>query len=1486
VTPRLDQRGLMRGVARVWRAGPDGIAAEVVGTAMLVAPRHLLTCAHVVAASQGHAADADEPPSRPALVDLPALAPGRLLRARVDVWWPRQPRPGGVYDIAGLTLIDDPPAGAESVPLVVVEGAWERPVRAFGFPTGRPDGSYAAGTVRDLLANGWVMLRGGAEAREFTRPGYSGGPVYDDGGVLGMLTEGDRDHRVREAVMIPTEALLAGWPALGRRLRANPYPGLVPFTAEQAHLFFGRRGVAAELLDELRRPPHVRVLAGASGGGKSSLLQAGLAQVGGDGWRVLRFAPGRDPHDALARALLRHAGSDLAPSERLREAGRLRDLLAATTLGVADALCDLLPHEPTGARHLLALDQAEELVMRSGWPEENGLDATTRGRALPLGPKRVGGRRHAGDAAVFLQGLVAALADPRLAGRVALLLAVRTDHLDTLLALPALAGLHARAPVVRYLGPVEDLREVITGPLRRAGTVRAEPGLVDRLLDDVAGQANPLPLLAFTLRELWLQQHAGRLTHGAYDALGGVASALAGFAQACYEEFDEDDRRRVRDVLVQLAQPMEGRAYARRVAPLTAFGGAEIAVLDRLADRRLVVIDAGAAGESSVAVVHEALFEHWPALRGWLDDAWAFRRWQEGLRHAIVDWRAWGEDPLTLPRGARLAQAERFLVSHGERLSVDERAFLGRAIEHRDEEVRREQARMRRERRGQRLLTGVLGVALALVLGLAGLAGWAWDRAVGAQVAARERAEAVAQANDRLAALAMDMERHLGGATEALAAQIGAHALLVGQGTGDAAPDPGLASLLAVQAARLQPGGASHDALLRTLQAHPRFARRLPVVATGLAAHAAGGLLAGTASGELAWFPVAGEATRVAGHRGPVGAVAVDAGARLAASGGDDGELRLWTLPGLVPHGEPWRGHTMPVRWLVFEERGRWLASVDLEGTIRVWEVASGALAATLQRGTSGAPAIVPAAPDNRARRDEGIPVAGSAATFDAAIEGAHGAWLRAVAFDPMGDWLAWASNDGRVVFAAPERGWAAVAVADLGAEVGALVALPGGSGVVVGLVDGSLARVTADGAVARLPLRPHHGPIADLAVSPDGASLIVLEAAAGVAHVVGAMDGGRLQPPLGGIGPAPWFAAVQQGWVVTAAGAGSVTRWHQAVPDPLVRRVAGRDALPAALAVSGDGRVAVGWHDGALEVHALAGDAPPLRRPAAHTDAIHALHANWSAGTLLSAGRDGQLLLSSLSDLQPIGAPVWSHHEPLWSIVVAAGDRGVWVGGVQGVAQRWSGSVPEPVERLDMRSGLLWTPAPEVHEAEGGLLRAVRLRYDVTVTRAGARVWSSDDAPGGDVYAIAFDAGGERLLAQRDGHLEVREAEGLALLGRVPAPANEAFAVDAAGRWLAVVDREGRPQLFDAASLRPVGAPLQGASGRAHRLAFSPDGRTLVAAGESGDIDAWDVDPEAWIVRACARSTLAGSGSAWAGVLEVLGSEPACRDGPTGGSW
>ncbi|MCP4361403.1 MAG: trypsin-like peptidase domain-containing protein, partial [Chloroflexi bacterium] len=118
-----------------------GPANFPVGAGVLVGPRHVITCAHVVNDALGRHADAQERPDAAAQVafDFPLAAPGTTLRGRVIHWLPR--RSNGGDDIAVVELQTAPPAGAAPAHFVSpAEDVWGHEFRAFGFPQGHPEG--------------------------------------------------------------------------------------------------------------------------------------------------------------------------------------------------------------------------------------------------------------------------------------------------------------------------------------------------------------------------------------------------------------------------------------------------------------------------------------------------------------------------------------------------------------------------------------------------------------------------------------------------------------------------------------------------------------------------------------------------------------------------------------------------------------------------------------------------------------------------------------------------------------------------------------------------------------------------------------------------------------------------------------------------------------------------------------------------------------------------------------------------------------------------------------------------------------------------------------------------------------------------------------------------------------------------------------------------------------------------------------------------
>ena len=115
---------------------------------------------------------------------------------------------------------------------------------------------------------------------------------------------------------------------------------------------------------------------------------------------------------------------------------------------------------------------------------------------------------------------------------------------------------------------------------------------------------------------MWEAQKAGALTHAAYEEIGGVRGALAGYAEQTYEEFQAEDQSRARRVFTQLVQPGAGTEDTRRQATRTEIGEDNWNLVANLADARLVVRDRDeATGVETVEIVHEALIREWGSLR-------------------------------------------------------------------------------------------------------------------------------------------------------------------------------------------------------------------------------------------------------------------------------------------------------------------------------------------------------------------------------------------------------------------------------------------------------------------------------------------------------------------------------------------------------------------------------------------------------------------------------------------------------------------------------------------------------------------------------------------------------------------------------------------------------------------------------------------------------------------------------------------------------
>ncbi len=439
---------------------------------------------------------------------------------------------------------------------------------------------------------------------------------------------------------------------------ACPYPGLQSFGVRDSNWFYGREQSVRDLLARLSRQradDGPLIVVGASGAGKSSLLNAGLlAAHTRSGEKALAMTPGDRPIGTLAARLaaLTHADPGVLAQRLWHQPSDFGTLCQA-------AAGD---HAPL----VVAVDQAEELFTLCRDPRERDAFATALASAWPA---RV-------------------------------VIAVRADFVEHCISLPALKP-SLDAPYV--LGPLtaDELARVVTKPAEAAG-LELEPGLVDRLITDVGAGRDPgaLPRLAHALRETWHNRDGNRLTLNGYQRTGGVDRAVALTADGVYNRLPEPERWALRAALLRMVTLLDGGGIARRRAHR---GEVPPRVLESLVAARLVTVD-----RDAVSLSHDALLTAWPRLREWVEEDRQGLLVRQRLAEAAAAWRAGGQDRGDLYRGARLAAALDWSAGRTD-VTPDERAFLQAS----------DRDRRRTTRRLRGLVAGLASLlAVALVAGV------------------------------------------------------------------------------------------------------------------------------------------------------------------------------------------------------------------------------------------------------------------------------------------------------------------------------------------------------------------------------------------------------------------------------------------------------------------------------------------------------------------------------------------------------------------------------------------------------------------------------------------------------------------------------------------------------------------------------------------------------------------------------------------------
>ena len=498
--------------------------------------------------------------------------------------------------------------------------------------------------------------------------------------------------------------------------RECPFKGLKSFTKNDGEFYYGREELTHDIVNDLSHTNFITI-SGASGTGKSSLIQAGVCysleknglynarENKNISCRTWVMRPGENPIDSLALALK----EDIEYLQVLRDTDRFISWLSQSS------------EELT---FILVIDQFEEFFTLSDF--------------APLSKEENGHSK-------FLD-LIIDTAN-KIPDRFKIIITIRSDFLSYCSEIPKL---HQKISNNLRLMPgyltKNGYKNIINKPAERVGFT-VEKTLTNELVKQISNEPNLLPLLELALQKIWERCPDGELKLEAYQQIGELSHILQKQADDIYNSLSKEEQKCAKFIflsLVYLGVKDKNIKSTRRRLLISdlknnIYDNVFDSTIQALIKARLLIISSQSNNITTIEITHEILIYNWTTLQSWIGESREKYYLITEINQKYDEWletkKSIKEDFLLSE--ANLSKYNKIYINYADELSPQIHEFFSLSFDKQERLAKAEAARRQEELKQKTKITKAnrkniitLIGSFCIAVGLTGLASWQFRKAV------------------------------------------------------------------------------------------------------------------------------------------------------------------------------------------------------------------------------------------------------------------------------------------------------------------------------------------------------------------------------------------------------------------------------------------------------------------------------------------------------------------------------------------------------------------------------------------------------------------------------------------------------------------------------------------------------------------------------------------------------------------------------------